>query len=118
MTSLARNVRIRLLAALMLLVLRPCIIFLSDRFLSSQSGNGARIEYIDDDRAIENVILGRDVLIALQHAGHATAAFLPSRVGLRWAPTFSFILSQCIRLPITQPPVSTLSCRSPPSVIV
>lgn len=59
MTRLAGNMRMRLLAVLMLLALRPCVIFLTAQFLSSQSGTHSRIEYIDDDTAVQHVALSR-----------------------------------------------------------
>jgi hypothetical protein len=58
MTRLARWTHLRLVAVLMLL-LRPCVVFFSAEFLSSQSSNEARIAFIDDDIAIARLAVAR-----------------------------------------------------------
>jgi hypothetical protein len=59
LNGLASNLRIRLAAVLTLLALHPCARFLAAQFVSSQSGDRARIEFIDDDMAILNVAFSR-----------------------------------------------------------
>lgn len=114
MAQLAQNTRLRLTAVLILLALRPCVIFLSAQFLSSQSGNDARIEYIDDDLAIENVAITRDVLLVVQNAAHLNAAFAVPRVALRWVPGVWFILWQRVSPRLAQLPVPLSAGRAPP----
>lgn len=78
MTRLAGNMRFRLLAVLMLLALRPCVIFVTAQFVSSQSGRQARIEYIDDELAVQHVAVNRRVFVV---PAHATATSPPLASG-------------------------------------
>lgn len=69
MARIAHNAGLRLFAAVLVLLLRPCLIFLSAEFLTSQSNRHARIEYIEDDEAISNLAFGRRAFSApVRHA--------------------------------------------------
>ncbi len=115
MTSLAQNLRLRVIAALMLLALRPCVILVSAEFLSSQHGRHARIEYIDDDLAIAHLAANRNSLLALGHAVRAITTALPPRIAFPSAPKYSGAVLERARRQITLLPVTSL-CRAPPSL--
>lgn len=117
MTTLAQNTRIRVAAALILLLLRPCVIFLSAEFLSSQSGRHARIEYIDNDLAIQNLATSRNPMLAMHRAAHSTGAPLTSGVSLQRMQGFRFTLSQREYPRILEQPVALPDTRAPPIVI-
>jgi hypothetical protein len=76
MASLGGNIRPRILAVLILLAVRPCVALLNAEFLSSQSRSQARIEYIDEDIAIERVAWVRQTWVGGSHSFDVSIACL------------------------------------------
>lgn len=83
MRSVASSLRSRVLAVAILLALRPCVALLNAEFLDSQSTNQARIEYIDDDIAIERVAFVRPTYVRGSHSLAPSIAFLRGLAGIR-----------------------------------
>jgi hypothetical protein len=116
MTRLAGNMRMRLVAVLMLLALRPCVIFLTARFLSSQSGTHSRIEYIDDDLAVQHVATARRNALpgAVSHETPSMVATPGLSLAIRRPINFLSICPQWAPPPLAKLSASSLACRAPP----
>jgi hypothetical protein len=82
MGRLAGWTRLRLAAVAMLLLLRPCVVFFSAEFLSSQSSNEARIAFIDDDIAIARLAVARRAPLPANHQVAVSCPIVPASIAI------------------------------------